>query len=157
MESEPSPQKSRAVKSGGQTLLFKEQRNFPAAAGVCQCYFLLYGLVVTPYLALLPEIASSPSVRLNLTTGQGIATLVGTLLFALSGFIIQKFGYPVLGFVLAIAVLFSFYPTTLVISEPSHSEHSKGSLSGGNVDYAPLHYYQLAWFLSLQLVRQKNW
>jgi glycoside/pentoside/hexuronide:cation symporter, GPH family len=138
------------------------------AAGVCQCYFLLYGLVVTPYLALLPEIASSPSVRLNLTTGQGIATLVGTLLFALSGFIIQKFGYPVLGFVLAIAVLFSFYPTTMVISEPSHSEHSKGSLSDlfrwiwevlTNRDFLPLLIStSLYWFaLNLLLMLVPRW
>ena len=31
------------------------------AACMCQFYFLLYGLVVTPYLALLPEISSSRS------------------------------------------------------------------------------------------------
>ncbi len=45
---------------------------------LAQAYFLLYGLVVTPYLALLPEIAGSTSDRLNLTTGQGVAALGNT-------------------------------------------------------------------------------
>jgi Na+/melibiose symporter and related transporters len=98
------------------------------ATFICQCYFLLYGLVVTPYLALLPEISSSRSERLNLTTGQGFASLAGTMLFALSGLVIQRFGYPALGLMLAIAVLLSFYPMTLVISEPPHPEHLKSSL-----------------------------
>jgi Na+/melibiose symporter-like transporter len=49
------------------------------AAFICQSYFLLYGLVVTPYLALLPEISGSRSERLNLTTGQGFASLAGTM------------------------------------------------------------------------------
>jgi Na+/melibiose symporter-like transporter len=98
-------------------------------ASLCQLYFLLYGLVVTPYLALLPEIASSPRERLNLTTGQGLATLVGTMLFALSGLIIHNFGYPVLGLMLAAAVLISFYPTTIFVFEYSHSERSSRSLA----------------------------
>src|SRR5215831_19958073 len=97
------------------------------AASFCQLYFLLYGLVVTPYLALLPEIASSARERLNLTTGQGLATLAGTLLFALSGLIIQKFGYAALGLVLAVAVLISFYPTTVFVSERPPAGHSRRS------------------------------
>ena len=99
------------------------------AAVATQAYFLLYGLVVTPYLALLPEIAASPGERLNLTTGQGIAALIGTMVFAFSGLIIEKFGYPALGLVLALAVLISFYPTTIFIDERSHPERSRSSLT----------------------------
>ena len=132
---------------------------------MCQCYFLLYGLVVTPYLALLPEISSSRSERLNLTTGQGFATLAGTMLFALSGVVIQKFGYPALGLMLTIAVLLSFYPLTAVISEPRHPEHSKSSLADlfrwiwevlTNRDFLPLlistSFYWFALNLLLMLV-----
>jgi GPH family glycoside/pentoside/hexuronide:cation symporter len=135
------------------------------AACMCQCYFLLYGLVVTPYLALLPEISRSPSERLNLTTGQGFASLVGTMLFALSGLVIQKFGYPALGIMLAIAVLLSFYPTTIVISEPSHAEKPRRSLADvfrwiwevlSNRDFLPLlistSFYWFALNLLLMLV-----
>ncbi len=90
------------------------------AAAVCQGYFLRYGLVVTPYLALLPELGNSPRERLNLTTGQGVATLAGTLVFALSGLIIQKFGYPALGVVLGsggvnfVLSNYDFYPRASV-------------------------------------------
>src|SRR5271165_1304044 len=135
------------------------------AAFMCQCYFLLYGLVVTPYLALLPEISSSRSERLNLTTGQGFASLAGTMLFALSGLVIQKFGYPALGLMLTIAVLLSFYPLTAVISEPHHPEHSKSSLADlfrwiwqvlTNRDFLPLlistSFYWFALNLLLMLV-----
>jgi GPH family glycoside/pentoside/hexuronide:cation symporter len=138
------------------------------AASVCQCYFLLYGLVVTPYLALLPEIASSPGERLNLTTGQGLASLAGTMLFALSGLIIQNFGYPVLGLMLATAVLISFYPITFIIFESPHSEHSRSSLADlfrwiwevlTNRDFLPLLLStSLYWFaLNLLLMLVPRW
>jgi GPH family glycoside/pentoside/hexuronide:cation symporter len=135
------------------------------AAAVCQGYFLLYGLVVTPYLALLPELGRSPRERLNLTTGQGLATLFGTLVFALSGLIIQRFGYPALGLVLAAAVLISYYPITFFIPEHSTAERTKGSLLGlfrwiwevlSNRDFLPLligtSFYWFALNLLLMLV-----
>jgi GPH family glycoside/pentoside/hexuronide:cation symporter len=138
------------------------------AASLCQLYFLLYGLVVTPYLALLPEIARSPGERLNLTTGQGLATLVGTMLFALSGLIIHNFGYPVLGLMLAAAVLISFYPTTIFVFEHSHSDRSSRSLADlfrwiwdvlTNRDFLPLLVStSLYWFaLNLLLMMVPRW
>ncbi|MGA8654916.1 MAG: MFS transporter [Chthoniobacterales bacterium] len=138
------------------------------AAGICQCYFLLYGVVVTPYLALLPEIASSPRQRLNLTTGQGLATLAGTMLFALSGLIIQNFGYPILGLMLAAAVLISFYPITIFLFELPHSERSRRSVADlfrwiwevlTNRDFLPLLVStSLYWFaLNLLLMMVPRW
>jgi glycoside/pentoside/hexuronide:cation symporter, GPH family len=84
---------------------------------VTQLFFLGYAVVVTPYLALLPEIAGSTVQRLNLTTGQAIGAMVGTLVFALSGLVIQSGGYIALGWMLAIAALISFYPLTFCIRE----------------------------------------
>jgi glycoside/pentoside/hexuronide:cation symporter, GPH family len=84
---------------------------------VSQLYFLLYTVVVTPYLSLLPEIARSNVERLNLTTGQAIAALIGTLLFALCGAIVATLGYNGIGILLAIAALLSFYPLTWFIRE----------------------------------------
>ncbi|MBV8353452.1 MAG: MFS transporter [Verrucomicrobia bacterium] len=138
------------------------------AASMCQGYFLLYGLVVTPYLALLPEISSSRSERLNLTTGQGFASLAGTMLFALSGLVIQKFGYAALGLMLAIAVVLSFYPLTITISEPAHPESKKSSLAdlfrwiwevSTNRDFLPLLIStSLYWFaLNLLLMLVPRW
>lgn len=84
---------------------------------VTQLFFLGYALVVTPYLALLPEIAGSTGQRLNLTTGQAIAAMVGTLAFAMCGLLIQSAGYVALGWMLAVAALISFYPLTFCIHE----------------------------------------
>lgn len=84
---------------------------------VTQLFFLGYAVVITPYLALLPEITSSTVQRLNLTTGQAIAAMVGTLAFAMCGLILQTGGYVALGGMLAIAVLISFYPLTFCIRE----------------------------------------
>jgi len=99
---------------------------------VTQLYFLGYALVVTPYLALLPEIAGSTVQRLNLTTGQAIAAMVGTLVFAMSGLVIQSGGYIALGWMLAIAVLISFYPLIFCVREhfvhPDENRNSFGQL-----------------------------
>jgi glycoside/pentoside/hexuronide:cation symporter, GPH family len=99
---------------------------------VTQLFFLGYAFVVTPYLALLPEIAGSTVQRLNLTTGQAIAAMVGTLAFALSGLVIQNGGYIALGCMLAIAALVSFYPLTFCVRErfvqPEENRSSLGQL-----------------------------
>jgi glycoside/pentoside/hexuronide:cation symporter, GPH family len=100
------------------------------SVAVTQLFFLGYAVVVTPYLALLPEIAGSTVQRLNLTTGQAIGAMIGTLVFALCGLIIQNGGYVALGWTLAIAALLAFYPLTFCIRErfipPSESRHSFG-------------------------------
>ena len=84
---------------------------------ITQMFFLGYAVVITPYLALLPEIAGSTVQRLNLTTGQAIAAMIGTLVFAMCGLVIQSGGYIALGWVLAVAALVSFYPLTFCIRE----------------------------------------
>jgi glycoside/pentoside/hexuronide:cation symporter, GPH family len=84
---------------------------------VTQSYFLMYGLVITPYLALLPELSADPRDRLNLTTAQATAALAGTLVFALTGAILQAGGYGAVALVLAIAVLISFLPAAFTLRE----------------------------------------
>jgi GPH family glycoside/pentoside/hexuronide:cation symporter len=97
---------------------------------VTQLFFLGYALVVTPYLALLPEIAGSTAQRLNLTTGQAIGAMVGTLAFALSGLVIQSGGYTALGWMLTLAALISFYPLTFCIREHFGQRGEKRSSIG---------------------------
>jgi GPH family glycoside/pentoside/hexuronide:cation symporter len=84
---------------------------------VTQLFFLGYAIVITPYLALLPEITGSTVQRLNLTTGQAIAAMIGTLVFAMCGLVIQTGGYLALGWMLAFAVLISYYPLIFCIRE----------------------------------------
>jgi glycoside/pentoside/hexuronide:cation symporter, GPH family len=135
---------------------------------LAQAYFLLYGLVVTPYLALLPEIAGSTSDRLNLTTGQGVAALAGTLCFALAGLIVQHFGFVGLGTMVGLAILISYYPIPLVISERQRPAGAKASLRRlfkwiaevvGNTAFLPLLIStSLYWFaLNLLLMLVPRW
>jgi glycoside/pentoside/hexuronide:cation symporter, GPH family len=135
---------------------------------LAQAYFLLYGLVVTPYLALLPEIAGSSSDRLNLTTGQGVAALVGTLCFAFAGLIVQHFGFVGLGVMVGLAILISYYPIPLVIAESQRAAGAKPSLKMlfqwigeviGNTTFLPLLVStSLYWFaLNLLLMLVPRW
>ena len=137
-------------------------------AVVTQGYFLGYGLVVTPYLALLPEIAGSSQQRLNLTTGQAIGTLLGTLEFAFCGLVISQFGYIGIGLMVAAAILISFYPLTLVIRERTTIAHERTSLGqlfrwlaevALNRDFRPLlAATSLFWFgLNLLLMLVPRW
>ena len=69
--------------------------------------------------------------QLNLTTGQAIAAMAGTLLFALYGLIIQTTGFVGLGWLMAFALLISFYPLTFVIHEhhmPEKGDHRTPAL-----------------------------
>jgi GPH family glycoside/pentoside/hexuronide:cation symporter len=138
------------------------------ATVLAQAYFLLYGLVVTPYLALLPEIAGSSSDRLNLTTGQGVAALVGTLCFAFAGLIVQHFGFVGLGVMVGLAILISYYPIPFVISESERAAGAKPSLKMlfqwireviGNTTFLPLLIStSLYWFaLNLLLMLVPRW
>jgi glycoside/pentoside/hexuronide:cation symporter, GPH family len=139
------------------------------SAIVTQLFFLGYAFVVTPYLALLPEIAGSTGERLNLTTGQAIAAMVGTLAFALSGLVIQNGGYIALGWMLAIAVLVSFYPLTFCVREHFvPSEENRSSLGrlftwivqlSGSRNFLPLLIStSLYWFsLNLLLMLVPRW
>ncbi len=95
------------------------------AFAVTQIYFLSYALVVTPYLAFLPELGPTARRRLDLATGQATAALVGTLLFALTGLVLERGGYGALGALLAVAVLVSFWPPAFGLREtppPTHAE-----------------------------------
>jgi glycoside/pentoside/hexuronide:cation symporter, GPH family len=138
------------------------------ATVMAQAYFLLYGLVVTPYLALLPEIAGSSSDRLNLTTGQGVAALAGTLCFAFAGLIVQHFCFVGLGVMVGLAILISYYPIPFVITESERPPGAKPSLNQlfqwireviGNATFLPLLIStSLYWFaLNLLLMLVPRW
>jgi len=61
-----------------------------------QLYFVLYGVVITPYLALLPEITSNLKERVDLTTSQSLFMLIATILFTTAGAVLQRWGWAAL-------------------------------------------------------------
>ncbi len=82
-----------------------------------QAWFVLYTVVVTPYLALLPEISSGAVERVNLTTLQAVFVMVGTVVFAVIGVVIEGAGWAAMGAVVAVLCLVSFGPTIFAIKE----------------------------------------
>jgi len=82
-----------------------------------QAYFVLYTIVVTPYLALIPEITSDLRERVNITTLQAVAVMVGTAVFAVIGVVIEAWGWAALGGVVAALCIVSFAPTLVWIRE----------------------------------------
>lgn len=82
-----------------------------------QLYFILYTIVVTPYLALLPELTGDLKERVNITTLQAVFVMVGTFIFGISGPLVAFGGWWVLGLTVAILSLISFLPTIFAIKE----------------------------------------
>ena len=89
-----------------------------------QAWFVLYTVVVTPYLALLPEISSGAAERVNLTTMQAVFVMIGTVVFAVIGVVIEGAGWAAMAAVVAILCLVSFGPTIMAIREPPRPEPS---------------------------------
>ncbi len=92
--------------------------NVVYALVMIQAFFVLYTVVVTPYLALLPEIARGTRERVNLTTMQAVFVLVGTAIFAVIGLVIDAGGWLALAGLGATLTVVSFVPTLLAIREP---------------------------------------
>jgi GPH family glycoside/pentoside/hexuronide:cation symporter len=80
-------------------------------------YFSMYGAVVVPYAALIPELTSDLKERVDLTTWQSIFVLVSTLLFGAVGPLLKQFGWPlIIGTAGLLGVLF-FLPACLSLEE----------------------------------------
>lgn len=86
-----------------------------------QLYFIFYTIVVTPYLALLPEITSNLKERVNITTFQAVFVMLGTILFVLMGVIKEHGGWIAFGAVVSILTIISFYPTVFFVKEKEES------------------------------------
>ena len=91
-------------------------------------YFGMYGAVVVPYVALIPELTSNLKERVDLTTWQSLFILVSTFIFGMTGFLLKHFGWvPVMGGAALLVFLF-FLPVCTRFAEsrtnnPS-SDHS---------------------------------
>lgn len=82
-----------------------------------QAYLLCYPLVLTPYLALMPEMTSDLRERLTLTTLQAVFMLLGSIVFAAMGVILQLGGWLVVGGAVSLLVFTALLPTATVLRE----------------------------------------
>jgi GPH family glycoside/pentoside/hexuronide:cation symporter len=87
------------------------------AFAMLQLYFIFYTIVVTPYLALLPEITHDARQRVNLTSLQAVFVTVGTILFGLMGLLIAAMGWIGTAALVAVLTVVSFLPTAFAIQE----------------------------------------
>ncbi len=98
--------------------------NMVYAAVTIPLYFGLYGAVVVPYLALLPELSADSKERINLSTCQSLFILLSTIVFGLSGLALKQFGWPfVAGGIALLGILF-FLPACLLLRETATAGES---------------------------------
>ncbi len=98
--------------------------NMVYAAVTIPVYFGLYGAVVVPYLALLPELSKGGKERINLSTCQSLFILLSTIFFGLSGPALNHFGWAfVMGAAAVLGVAF-FMPACLLLRETKETEKS---------------------------------
>lgn len=89
-------------------------------------YFLLYGTIVTPYLALMPEITSDLKERVDLTTFQSVFILMGAFLFAGIGIMLDQWGWTVVIGGAALLIIVCFIPvSTQVREKPRPQNHEQ--------------------------------
>lgn len=87
-------------------------------------YFVLYGVIITPYLALIPEITTGLKERVDLTTVQSVFVMMSTFLFAAAGVVLQKFGWHALAGGAAAIVIVAFLPVSYFVKEkPRPGQH----------------------------------
>jgi GPH family glycoside/pentoside/hexuronide:cation symporter len=92
--------------------------------------WIFFTVVVAPYLALLPEIVSSRSERINLATYMAIFGILGLFIaFLGSGFLIEHFDFRIMAIVTGAIVLISFYVPVIFIRETPWSSAKEVSLS----------------------------
>jgi GPH family glycoside/pentoside/hexuronide:cation symporter len=82
-----------------------------------QCYFILYGIVVTPYLALMPEITPDLKERVDLATSQSVFMVIGTVLFTMAGQVLKQWGWTVLAGAVTVLIILFYLPVAIRIRE----------------------------------------
>lgn len=82
-----------------------------------QLYFVLYTVVTTPYISLLPELTTDLKERINVSTLQAVFVMIGTVVFGAMGLILERWGWPAIGLVVALITVLSYAPTALLIRE----------------------------------------
>jgi len=100
----------------GQSLI-----NFYYLAFMMSAFFFFFTVVVAPYLALLPEITPDPDERATVSTIQSVFNILGLLLSSVAaGFLIERYGFKVMGLFLGIIALVFFYMPLVTSREKRH-------------------------------------
>ena len=82
-----------------------------------QLFFIFWTALANPFMALLPELTSDKDERISISTMLAVCYMIGTILFAFTGTIIEHAGYRGLGAALGAVIILSFLPAALFIRE----------------------------------------
>jgi len=92
--------------------------NFIYVTAVLAAFFFLFTTVLNPYIALLPEITSPGAARTATAAWQASFSLAGlATAYVTSGILSSRFGFPVMGLVLAIPGLAALWIAGLSVRE----------------------------------------
>lgn len=92
--------------------------NFLYLAALLGAFFFLYTVVMNPYTALLPEITAGGVGRVDTTAWQAAFSLAGTAAaFIASSALAGRFGFPVMGLVLAPVAMVAMWTAALSVKE----------------------------------------
>jgi len=92
---------------------------------VIQIYLLFYPGVLTPYLSLLTELGEESLDRVSLMTAQGVFVMLGSVVFALVGIVLNRWGWTVMALLVAFLTFVSLLPIGITAKErniPSKDE-----------------------------------
>ncbi|MGC9395591.1 MAG: MFS transporter [Anaerolineae bacterium] len=92
--------------------------NLAYLGGMLVMYNLAYTMNQIPYTALLPELALTDQHRVRLSAWASSFLLVGMIVSAAAGMLIERFGYAVTALMYALLALPMFYLPFLVLREP---------------------------------------
>lgn len=99
-------------------------------AFTCGCFLFLYTLVVAPYLALIPEIATTSDDRVKLSSWHAFASMLGLIIFYLSGFLlIDKLGIRTVAIIMSLFSLATILVTAFKIKEKPIDQKSVARMS----------------------------
>lgn len=92
-------------------------------------FFIAFTTYVCPYLALLPELGKTAKERINLTTYQAMASLIGVVLgMVLSGILIDYFGFKAMAWILGLLSLLLLYLPVYGVVERDYCQERPSSL-----------------------------
>ena len=102
--------------------------NLLYAVVLVELYLVCYNSIFTPYLSLMPELATTVNERINTTTTQAVFMLMGFLFFALMGMALKNFGWAAaVGMVIGLTGLF-LLPALLGLRERPRAAESQEHL-----------------------------
>ncbi len=95
-------------------------------AAALALFFLMFTIVVCPYLAMLPEITADRAERVSLTAWQGAFNVIGAVGGTIaSGYLIDHYGYRTMGLCFAPVVLLASW-APLLVPQPKASPRPSG-------------------------------